>query len=83
MHAASLNSPRLKDALNALYGRRSGLTSWEWCMKAHFTNPGTVASEINRNAESLGAHWRVVCKLEEVTESGRKIYRYKVKHDAA
>ena len=80
-HAASLQSPRLKDALNALYGTKKGLTGLEWSRKAGILSPGTVASEINRNAELLRAKWRIVCTYEGTTND-RKVYRYRVDGNA-
>jgi hypothetical protein len=59
-----------------LWRTRAGLTGWAWCMKAGFTSPGTVASELNANARRLRLPWRIVCQYES-TKRGRKIYRYR------
>lgn len=76
MHGASLNSPRLRDAITALFSYGT-LTGWDWCRKGGFMNPGTVASEINRACEKATLGWRIECKFEG-SRNHRKIYRYSV-----
>lgn len=82
MHGASLYSPRLLDALSALFAaHHESLTGWEWAMRGHFLNPGTVASEINKAAAASRLNWRIGCQFER-SQNHRKIYRYSVVREA-
>ena len=74
MHAAKLeNSPRLQRIVAFLRLRgATGATGAELFRECGVLNPGTYASEINRQAQEF----RIVCRYDGTAESGARVYRY-------
>ena len=79
MHFAKLeSSPRLQQLLALLQDRGStGVTGWEIADRIGVLNPATEISQVRHNG------YRIDCTLERVTESRRRVYRYRLGNEAA
>ena len=85
MHAGRIEtSNRLKGVLAFLAGRgQRGATTIEIADALRTTNPGRDVSEINHNFRRSGIGRKIVCEYEGATDSGRRIWRYRLLEEMA
>lgn len=85
MHAASIHtSERLQSIIRLLTDRMDfGATTLEIVDELRTMNPGRDISEINKGFRDDHDQRRIICEYQGTTESGRRVFRYRLIRELA